>query len=341
MIEGARADAGRARLQGLHRTDHAPDQEQAGDSGNGKAHEEQHHSALHRGVDRRERLRDREVDENEPAERVDRGRGGQHLLALQTAPERRLDRRALRTCCGRPRRLDLRQAGNIGLLQHQADVGVRNQPALRVDDVGAATLAHLDGRYDVPDELQVGLRRDHPRVLAAARKRDGHVRLGLLAEVHRAEVGLAGDRLLELGILGEVRVAAHDIHRQARDAQLLVARGIVVADFRDGRCMPQEAQRVEPALIQRDPARAPGRLRDPGQLVLQLAHELLDARGCGQRLLALDLRQRGLVLPVGEVDLHHGADHQCAAHQQHQRNSILEEKAASTHCRLVRHQGRH
>ena len=47
------------------------------------------------------------------------------------------------------RGLDLGQAFHVGAAQHQRDVGMRDQPALAVDDVSVAFLADLDLRDDV------------------------------------------------------------------------------------------------------------------------------------------------------------------------------------------------
>ena len=55
------------------------------------------------------------------------------------------------------RRGDLRQGRQIGVAQHQADVGVRDQPALPVDHIGIAALADLHRGDDVPDQLEVDL----------------------------------------------------------------------------------------------------------------------------------------------------------------------------------------
>ena len=49
----------------------------------------------------------------------------------------------------------MRQVRQIGLAQHEADVGIGDQEAVAVDDVRLALVADLDARHDVPDELEV------------------------------------------------------------------------------------------------------------------------------------------------------------------------------------------
>lgn len=80
--------------------------------------------------------------------------GRQHLLALdiQSAPQRI---RGVGTTG--QRRLHLRQLRHIGVAQHQADVGMRNQASLRADHIGVAALTDLDLRHHVPDQLEIDL----------------------------------------------------------------------------------------------------------------------------------------------------------------------------------------
>src|SRR5262249_25518904 len=63
-------------------------------------------------------------------------------------------------------------------------------------------------------------------------------------------------------------------------------------------------------------------------LALDLLHELLDAGGGGQRLLALEQREGGLVLLVGEVDLEGAADNQRPAHERDEERDVLPEQPA-------------
>jgi hypothetical protein len=138
------------------------------------------------------------------------------------------------------------------------------------------------------------------------------------------------DRLFELRVLRQIELAAHHVHRQARDAQLLVTARIDVTDFGDRGRLPQQSQRIQPTLIDRDRARAPRSLRHPGELMLELAHELVDADRGSERLFVLNARQGGLVFLVRKVDPDQTAYDERSAHQDHERYRVLEEQT-STH----------
>ena len=75
------------------------------------------------------------------ARRLDRRVGGQHAAPFRSFASIASDRRA-----GRERRLHLRQLREVRLAQHQADVRVRHQVAVAVDDVRLALL---------PDRMRV------------------------------------------------------------------------------------------------------------------------------------------------------------------------------------------
>ena len=100
-------------------------------------------------------FRDRKFDEHHPAERRDRRGSGQYLLALDVL--RTLQRIRPGVGAAGLRSLHLRQLRHVGVAQHQADVGMRDQPALRADHIGVAALADLDLRHHVPDQLEVDL----------------------------------------------------------------------------------------------------------------------------------------------------------------------------------------
>ena len=61
------------------------------------------------------------------------------------------------------------------------------QSAAPVDDIGIAALADLQRGDDIPDQLQIDLGDGDTGIPAVARHRQGHVRLGFLAEIDRAE----------------------------------------------------------------------------------------------------------------------------------------------------------
>ena len=184
---------------------------------------------------------------------------------------------------------------------------MRDQVAVGVHDVGVAGLADLDLRDHVPDELEVDLRHRHPGLVAAAAQRDGDVRLGLLAEVDEAEVGLALLGIAEARVLGEIRPAAHHVHGEAGDAELLLPRRVDVADLGDRRHLAEEAEVVSAPLLHGRRGSHDGRLGRPADLALDFLDELLDAGGSAERLFALERHERLLVLLVGEVDLERAA----------------------------------
>ena len=288
---------------------------------------QQQRGALYGSVERGESLRQRELDEHRPVERRDARVRGQHFLALDVAR----DGLIFAGPGGKGR--DLRQLREIGLLEDQADVGVRDQRAGGVDDVGEARFPDLDARDDLPHELEVDLRDGDTAGGAARGPGDRHVRLGLLAEVHRAVPGLAAPRLRELGVLREVGVAADDVHREARHAQLLAARLIEPRDLGDGGRLAQELQVLVAPLL--DDV-APGgdlRQRRPPELVLDVVDVLLDAGGGGDRLLALKRDEVVLVLQPGEIEADAPAREQRRGHQDDDERCVLREQApAGGHC---------
>ena len=109
--------------------------------------------ALDRGIEGRVGLLDRRFDEDEPAERGDRRKGGEHLVALDIGRLLHL----LGGVAGRsgPRAPHLRQPRHIGVAQDEADVGMGDQSACGIDHVGAAVPGEFDLRQHVPDELQI------------------------------------------------------------------------------------------------------------------------------------------------------------------------------------------
>ena len=91
---------------------------------------------------------------------------------------------------------------------------MRDQPALRVDDIGMAALADLDLRDHVPDQLEIDLGDAHAGVAPRAGNGQRHVRLGFPAEIDRSVIDLARHRFRELGIIGKVGAAGDYVHGQ-------------------------------------------------------------------------------------------------------------------------------
>jgi hypothetical protein len=227
------------------------------------------------------------------------GRGGQHAPALDVLGLLDLLRR-FAAAAGRAGRLDLRQTGEVSVAQHQADVGMGNKTALRIDEIGLPARAHLDLGYHVPDKLEIDLRDAHACVATRPGQRQRHVGLRLPAKIDGSVVNFVRNGFRELRVLGEVGLARHHVHGKARDAQLLVAGRIELRELGDRRHLPQQPQSIEPPLV--DGAGGPRQLRGPPHLALDLFDELADLGRRGLGLLALDADQGCLVLLKGEDD---------------------------------------
>ena len=78
---------------------------------------------------------------------------------------------------------------------------MRNQPALRGNNISAAVLANLDLGHHVPDQLQVDLGDADAGVLTGAGHRQRHIGLGFPAEVDRPVVDFVGDGFGEFRLL--------------------------------------------------------------------------------------------------------------------------------------------
>ena len=143
----------------------------------------------------------------------------------------------------------LRELRHVGVAQHQADIRVRNQPPLRVDDIGVAALADLDLRDHVPDQLEIDLGDAHAGVAPRPGDGQGHVRLGFTAEIDRAVIDLAGDRFSELRVAREIGAACDDVHGEPRHPQPLFAGGVELGELGDGGNLAQQPQGVETALL--------------------------------------------------------------------------------------------
>ena len=205
---------------------------------------------------------------------------------------------------------------------------MRDEHALAVDDEGVTGLADHDPRDDVPDELEIHRGDGDARLLAAAGHGDRHVGLGLLPEGDGPVIDLAGLGLEELRLVRVIGAAAGDVHRQARDAQLLLALRVQVADFRDRQHLAQEAKIVDAALVGNGRGRPELRLGGPADLLLDLLDVRLDARRDADRLLALQRDERLAVLVVGEVDLDGAGRQQGSTDQPGDDDDVLPEEMA-------------
>jgi hypothetical protein len=142
--------------------------------------------------------------------------GAQHLDAVAIPRQRMIARNGRRE-----RRLHLLQARKVGAAQDAAEVRIGDQLTAPVDHKRVAAVRNFDLRDHVPDELQINVGCRHPAPLARSGKSHRDVRLRLLTKGHRAEIaalvlGFGKDRFARA-----VGVAAHDIEREPRNAQLL------------------------------------------------------------------------------------------------------------------------
>ena len=327
LVERARPDPLRARLERPDRGRHAPGQEEARQHRERHAGDEEGDGAVRRGIEGREGLAEGLLHEDPPAERRDRRRCRQDLAPAGVLGHGHLPvRRARRRRAGQ-RRPDLLEPREVGLLEDEADVRVGDELPPAVHDVGAPRRPDPDLGDDVPDELQVDLGDGHARV-AAAGHREREVGLGLLPEVDGPEVGPARPRLLEARIGGEVGLAPHHVHGETRDLELLPARGVELAHLGDRGRLALEADELEAPLLDRLPG-ADLALARPPHLALDVADEGVDARGGPGRLLPLERHHGRQVLAIGEVELDEAAREQGAAHQDREEHDVLPEQPAS------------
>ncbi len=323
VVELAAADARGTGRQRPDRHHHAPRQPDAGEQGETETQSEHEEGAAQRLVDRLQRLAERQVDEHQPAQRADRRRGREDVAAQPVARDGRdVDAGVARAI---ERHGNVRDTAEVGLAQHDADVGVGDEQAALVDHVGGAGLADLDARDHVPDELEVDLGHRHPGRAAAAGDAHGDVGLRALAEVDLAEIALVGPGVGERRVLAQVGAAAHRVHGEARHLDLLAALGVEIPHLGDGRGLAQEAQEVEAALL--EPARRQEAC-GPAHLALDLLEELLDDGSGALRLLALHGDERLAALAVGIVHFNRGIDDERAADERHQQGGVLAEQPA-------------
>ena len=223
--------------------------------------------------------------------------------------------------------LHVRKLRQVGLAQHQADVGIGDEESRTVDDVSLPLLSDLDARHDVPDELQVDVGEDHGPLVAARAQSDGHVRLGLLAEVHRPEPRLSAFRVAESRLLRAILARTDVVHAEPRDRDLFVAACIDLRDVGDFRCLAQELQELDAPQL--DIARIELGQRGVPELLLDPGDVLLDARRRGERLLVLQACQRQLVLLVREIDADRARCQQRDRHQREDEEEVLAEQPAA------------
>ncbi len=298
MRQIAATDARGARPQRLDRPDHAAGEKHPGQDGKAKGGQQNEPQSLQRRIKRRIGLTGRQLDEDPPAERCYRCRGREYLATFDVF---RFLHRLRWAVAFTARRTHLRKPRHVRVAQHQANVGMRDQPALRIHHIGMAALADLDLRDHVPDQLEIDFGDAHAGIAPGAGNGERHVRLGFTTEVNRPVIDLACHRFRELRIIGEVGAARDHVHGQPRHPQPLFAAGVDLRQLGNCGHLPQQPQCIEAALL--DGAGRPRQLRRPAELALDLLAELPDLGGGGFRLFALDADEGNLVLLVVEVDV--------------------------------------
>ena len=243
LVELAGADPLRAFGERADRSNHAAGKSQRAQRRDGEAREQQQAGAQDRRVELGVHLGHWLLDEHLPAQQIDGRDGRQHR---RTAGIVRHHRQFVRRLSA-DRGFHMRERRQVGLAQHEADVGVGHQEAVVVDDVGLAFLADPDARHDVPYELEVDVGNGHRAIVAAGADGDRHVGLGLLAEVHRSEPRLSTPRIAKRGVLRTVLARIGDIHAEPRDGDLLVPGRIELRDVGHFRRLAQQLQKLDPA----------------------------------------------------------------------------------------------
>jgi hypothetical protein len=116
---------------------------------------------------------------------------------------------------------------------------MRDEAAVAVDDVSIARRADLDRADDVPNEFEIDLGYGDAGGAADMRRRDGHVGLGFLAEINRAEPDLVGDRLGKPWIVRVVAAAPDHVHREPGHFELFLSLAVDLDQLGDRRHLPQ------------------------------------------------------------------------------------------------------
>ena len=162
---------------------------------------------------------------------------------------------------------------------------MRDQFALRVDNVGKTFVADADRGHDIPDELEVDLCNGDAGGSARVCERDRHVRLRAAPKIDGAEPRMHCDGLGEARIGRIVGAACHDVRFEARELQLLFSGAVHLDQLRYRRHLSQQADKVVAALLERNVL--PFGARGPAHLAFDIGDEKRDALGRGLRLFLL------------------------------------------------------
>ena len=319
LVEVAGADALRAFFEGAYGAHHAAREREGTERRKHEAGEEQQAGTHDRCVELRVHLGHRLLDEHVPVQRLDRRDRCEHRRAVEVGRNERL----VIGRAGLESGLHVLELGQIGLAQHQPDVGISDEKPAAVDHVGFALVPDLDPRHHVPDELEIDLGDDDRAVVAARAQGDGHVGLGLLAEVHGAEPGLPALDVAEGRLLRAILTRPEVVHAQTRHGDLLVAGRIDLRNVGDFGRLSQQLEEFDAAQL--DVARVELRQRGVGQLLLDAVDVRLDTRCRRESLLVLERGERCLGLLVGEIDADRAGSEQRNRDQRQDEQQILAE----------------
>ena len=242
LVERPSADPRRAFLEHADRRDHSPGQENAGQHREPEAQHEDDGAPDDRSPERSVGGGGGTLDEDEPPEGSNRGVGRQHPPAPETLCDH--GHRS-----ARPGRFHLGQAGEIPLQPQHPIVRVGHELVTGIHHVGVPVRADLDLGNDLLHSAEADLGRGHLDSVLAPRHRQRHVRLRLVLEVDGTPVRLARSRLHELGRPGEVLLTSHNVQPQARNAKLLLAGQVEMAELAHGGDVAKDSEEVELALL--------------------------------------------------------------------------------------------
>ena len=299
MIECACADARRSSGQGANGNHHQARQKERREQRQNEPAQQNDNGTQDGRIERRVGFVLGKLYQHEPVERRSRRVCRQHAVASPVPRNLCLleaGRSRLRAC--RPHLGELRE---VGIAQDQTDLGMGNQPALRIDDIGAAVAADPDLIDDVPDVREIDLGHADAGIAARPRHRESHERLGAAPEIDRPVEHLVGDSGLEFVLRRKIGIAADLVHGLPRNAQPFPPFAIEQGQLRNCRNLAQQSAAVEFTLL--GCRRFPRQVGRPAELTLDFPDELRDLGGRRNGLLFLNAEERCAMIANREPDI--------------------------------------
>ena len=226
---------------------------------------------------------------------------GQHLLSLDVLGA--LQRFGPPRGAAGLRRPHLRQFRQIGVAQHQADVGMGDQPAAphrrhRHDrcspTLSAMTTSQISLRLTSATVTPASLRVAAPAPASCRARIPGGNRPGRNQTLW-ATASVNFGSLERSNPLPTTSMASRDTLSRSLPVESSCASSVIAGTCRNRRTASNRRCSIEPG--------RPWQLRRPAELALDLLDELADLGRRRFRLLVLDADQRRLVLPIIEEDL--------------------------------------